>query len=1409
MSSSEEKIDLSNGLESVNISSTTSDTSDGKKELSNDNSDQNIRVFTRIRPLSTKEKNEESKDSIKACEVSKSITIENNRNFEFDGVLGPNSTQKEVYDKTAGKLIHNIFKGFNVTVLAYGQTGSGKTHTMSGGDAKCHQNDGIIPRIINEIFEELKKLDPTKKEFKVELSYLEIYNEEARDLLCDNQSPLNIREHKDEGVVVQDLSLHNIKSPQQVAGIIESASKRRATASTAMNSVSSRSHSICTLHVTISPSINLDEGSHEIAEETKAKLTLVDLAGSERMKRTGAEGARMKEGININRGLFVLGQVVSALCEAGQQQSSNTGGTNNKHIKYRDSKLTRLLQDSLGGNSKTIMIACVSPADSNVEESINTLRYAERTRSIKNTAVRNIVTAITPAEAAALRRENQMLKLQLFQAKAKLDSISSESTSSIPLIYTNHSHRTNNLSLDSRLDMKINEPHTITTSLSKTIESSTKEIIKAIDGPSNSKGNHEEENGLNIHEFDVMTKLHIKCSSMQTTIDQQIEKINVSVEDSLNASIRADKWQHRYEVVMAEMKSKGLDITEEDFKASDIIKQLRTEMSEVKVRLYDAQTDAAVSRTAAAAIFSVKGDVFKAESMILTTGETNIENSEDETSTELSEHLSKQLVITSGSIEQKEAMLLQMNKERECMDGMRSHFEGAVETLQQEVCALMLERENLLIKTNKGGAKISEQDPKVTKMRQRIDLLEKRIQELKRKTAEHSKSLRLREQAERKCAHLQTEIREDKKRRAGLQRKLKEQSEERRLEKKTAECNAKKLLRNSQKLKYELSKVKDTAARQAAVLRRKATESISKQKAAAEQKRKRNNASTMKASLISSKYESLTKERREELVGWLSREVNAAYALRDMKFQISQQEEQLEDTETKRMSIIAKKDNNLNSTIQSLDCEIELRSGIITQLETNIVEVLKAANSNTQVGHHKRPTVILDNVMWQGFSRSELRFISINLFEQVFDYKHDHDKLKLNHNDLICRSVSSAVAQEKHKAEQAIILLKIKNSETITNLLESTRGTVEDCIRQKMDATNDGDGIDNDKQRAFGKMLNDFSDTCTQTVEHFKGDISVIKTGQENMRSIVNDVATSIISQKETTLALKKKKKQQKFNEVMIETDIEDVVNDDDVTEDSDDSDWNPESPTKNKRRENKGKKCDATDGPLIGEKINLLHSNLDSLTVKELKEVLRNRNLPLQGKKSDLISRLKENRRDGESQNVASNTSSASSEDDSSSLSKHSVVDLSRDSAQELFSRKIKKNCFNFKKDNVKRPHDSSSAAAQDSSTKVNTSFKKIRLTRKSNDSLMKKKEVSSTLPVLQHSPILNKEKKKTSNPISHRKRARIARRTSLSRTSSRVRNPLSIITNSAKKNRRRSMAKSVSSAFTQLKALESSLNV
>ena len=296
--------------------------------------------------------------------------------------------------------------------------------------------DGVIPRAVYDLFETRRQLPDGENRVSIEMSYLEIYNEEARDLLVvaaegnTGSTSLQIRDRPD-GVVVQGLSTLPVSCPQDVTTKMNQAALKRATASTAMNAVSSRSHAICTLHVTIAPlntssagqTADTDQGDdHEEEQDTsstefiRAKLTLVDLAGSERIKRTGAEGKRMKEGININKGLFVLGQVVSALSELGQQGKSANAAA---HIPYRDSKLTRLLQDSLGGNSKTVMVACISPADSNVEESINTLRYAQRTRNIQNSAKRNVVAA-NNNNVAALQRENQLLKQQLAQVQAEL-----------------------------------------------------------------------------------------------------------------------------------------------------------------------------------------------------------------------------------------------------------------------------------------------------------------------------------------------------------------------------------------------------------------------------------------------------------------------------------------------------------------------------------------------------------------------------------------------------------------------------------------------------------------------------------------------------------------------------------------------------------------------------------------------------------------------------------------------------------------------------------------------------------------------------------------------------------------------------------------------------------------------------
>mmetsp|Transcript_50168 Transcript_50168/g.98175 ORF Transcript_50168/g.98175 Transcript_50168/m.98175 type:complete len:890 (-) Transcript_50168:567-3236(-) len=406
----------------------------------------NVRVVTRVRPLSSSEKARGCSHIIETIPAGETEFLEigaEKRRFELDAAFPSESTQVDVYERSgaAEAVKLDLIKGFNTTILAYGQTGSGKTFTMgtaispegnaNGND--LHESEGVIPRAVNDLFH-ISKTTPNS--VKVEMAYMEIYNEEIRDLLSNdpNSGDLRVQDLPDGTVGVTNVTMKSVESPAEVGKWMEVASNKRVVASTAMNAVSSRSHAVCTLYVTITPGIVISNGEDDyasdddvseiksIASENKstvsngtfssreqifAKLTLVDLAGSEKPKRTGATGARMKEGININKGLFVLGQVISTL-------SDNCSKSERKHIPYRESKLTRLLQDSLGGNTRTIMINCVSPAEENIEESTNSLRYAERARSIRNNVKRNVFsTALSPAAVAKLQEENKKLKLQL------------------------------------------------------------------------------------------------------------------------------------------------------------------------------------------------------------------------------------------------------------------------------------------------------------------------------------------------------------------------------------------------------------------------------------------------------------------------------------------------------------------------------------------------------------------------------------------------------------------------------------------------------------------------------------------------------------------------------------------------------------------------------------------------------------------------------------------------------------------------------------------------------------------------------------------------------------------------------------------------------------------------------------
>lgn len=286
--------------------------------------------------------------------------------FQFDRVFGTDSTQEEVFEYTAKPFVAEIISGYNTCIFAYGQTGSGKTHSMMGQQGTPQA--GIIPRITEAIFNAIEEADEAI-EFTVKVSYVEIYTEKIRDLLTPSKDNLRIRE-SGVGIWIEDVTEVYVASIEEVLGIMEQGMTNRAVAATQMNADSSRSHSVFML--------TLGQRNTKTGTKKGAKLFLVDLAGSEKVEKTGAAGQTLKEAQHINKSLSALGNVINALTTPGK-----------KHIPYRDSKLTRLLSDSLGGNSKTCLVITGSPCDYNAEETLSTLRFGARAKTIKNRAVVN------------------------------------------------------------------------------------------------------------------------------------------------------------------------------------------------------------------------------------------------------------------------------------------------------------------------------------------------------------------------------------------------------------------------------------------------------------------------------------------------------------------------------------------------------------------------------------------------------------------------------------------------------------------------------------------------------------------------------------------------------------------------------------------------------------------------------------------------------------------------------------------------------------------------------------------------------------------------------------------------------------------------------------------------------------
>jgi kinesin family protein 3/17 len=291
--------------------------------------------------------------------------------FAYDRVFDEQSSQAEVFEQTCQPVVHSVLEGYNGTVLAYGQTGTGKTFTMEG-DVEGEMR-GIIPRSAAEIFDYIQMdTGEYESQYLVRCSFCQIYNERISDLLSPERTDLRIRESGDGGTYIERLSEVVVKSPGDVYKLIIDGRAARNTNSTKMNATSSRSHAVFTVVVEHSQQ---DEHFPEKTDVTVGKLRLVDLAGSERYDVTTGEAKHQKETKEINKSLSAFGKVVLALTTRG-----------NQHVPYRDSKLTRILQDSLGGNSKTTMIGTIGPMSSAYLEAVTTLKFTTRAKSVKNVA---------------------------------------------------------------------------------------------------------------------------------------------------------------------------------------------------------------------------------------------------------------------------------------------------------------------------------------------------------------------------------------------------------------------------------------------------------------------------------------------------------------------------------------------------------------------------------------------------------------------------------------------------------------------------------------------------------------------------------------------------------------------------------------------------------------------------------------------------------------------------------------------------------------------------------------------------------------------------------------------------------------------------------------------------------------
>ncbi|XP_036444905.1 kinesin family member 4 [Colossoma macropomum] len=857
-----------------------------------------VRVALRCRPLVPKEISEGCQCCLTFVPGEPQVVVGNDKAFTYDYVFDPTTEQEEVFNTAVSPLLSGLFKGYNATVLAYGQTGSGKTFSMGGTYTSAQENEpvvGVIPRVIKRIFQE--KTKRTDSEFIINVSYLEIYNEEILDLLCTSKEKpvISIREDPKDGIKIVGLTEKEVFTAQEMVGCLELGNSARTVGSTAMNAASSRSHAIFT--------VNLEQRrGGDKSDVVVSKLHLVDLAGSERQKKTKAEGDRLKEGISINRGLLSLGNVISAL---GDESKKGT------FVPYRDSKLTRLLQDSLGGNSHTLMIACISPADSNIEETINTLRYADRARKIKNKPVLNIDPQA--AEMKRLKQQVQELQVMLLHARGGVAPVlsGSEPAENVSkILEQNRCLQEENNKLSRELGEAVGQTALMFERIIMTEQTNEKLQSK-------------------LEELRQHAACKVDLQKMVETLEDQELKENVEVIRNL---------QH----LILELQNESAGI------AATIDAMASGNSTSLDVDGEGNSTDTASGSPASASPLTSSADAQKDSPEAYTTQHALRQA-----------QLSKELIELNKVLALKEAFVKKMCQNDSHLEPIQTEHQENIKSLQTAVGSLQKEKEELILalhsaKKDTNQAKLSEQ------RRKRLQELEGQITELKKKLQDQSKLLKLKESSLRSVAKLNQEIQAMKAQRVQLMRQMKEDSEKFRVWKQKKDKEVMQLKEKDRKRQYEMLKLERDFQKQANVLRRKTEEAAAANKRLKDALQKRSEVAEKRKDVQNRGMEGVA----SRVKAWLLNEVEVLVSteearrhlqdlLEDRKIlaqEISQLRQQMESGErpaakvrrrTLTISELEGKGDleaSISKQVENLETEMGLRSAQIADLQQKVLD---------------------------------------------------------------------------------------------------------------------------------------------------------------------------------------------------------------------------------------------------------------------------------------------------------------------------------------------------------------------------------------------------------------------------------------------------------------------------------------